>query len=432
MKDRVPQSHCSLLVVLLLCCTVDNKYDWHLENHFSQISTVPTWSSASYPTRSFEDFTSSFDPLAINQVNQLAIQKQSPISEGALDEAMERCHYESVVRSYYPGGTNLAPINANGLSIVIDANHLFIQKQSPISEGALDEAGRLGKSTSMTLPSCLSSMERCHYESVVRSYYPGANFAPINANGVFIVIDAGASCSLSSIRADFTTLRKMSRRMHGISVETNIEGEGMFFLHAGSRTSNLNSAQEELCDSTNQYVVALCGCWYQTPGKERENEQFCGGMLFVDHASRECLKLGNLLIHGCGQMQDINGDSSCYFALMDVYQDPLDLTLDECPTLGLVSKAATEDNPSFGQTMNGFNAEGSWDANALEISTLQTFRSCTQTKHAQGMNAIQSIWAYKIKRFPDGLIQKLKAHLCVRGGMQIEGVDFSNTFALAV
>jgi len=157
----------------LLCCTVDNKYDWHLENHFSQISTVPTWSTpVSYPTRSFEDFTSSFDPLAINHVNKLAIQKQSPISEGALDDAMERCHYESVVRSSCLGA-NLAPINANGVSIVTDANHLFIQKQSPISEGALDD-----------------TMERCHYESVVRSSCLGANLAPINANGVSIVIDA--------------------------------------------------------------------------------------------------------------------------------------------------------------------------------------------------------------------------------------------------
>ena len=39
--------------------------------------------------------------------------------------------------------------------------------------------------------------------------------------------------------------------------------------------------------STNQYVVELRGCRYQTSGKERENEQFCGGMLFAaDHASR--------------------------------------------------------------------------------------------------------------------------------------------------
>lgn len=35
----------------------------------------------------------------------------------------------------------------------------------------------------------------------------------------------------------------------------------------------------------------------------------------------------------------------------------------------------------------------------------------------------------KIKRFPDGLIRKLKARFCVRGDQQIEGVDFFDTFA---
>jgi len=40
------------------------------------------------------------------------------------------------------------------------------------------------------------------------------------------------------------------------------------------------------CVSTNQYIVPLCGRQYHTSGKEWENDQFCGGILFVDHASR--------------------------------------------------------------------------------------------------------------------------------------------------
>jgi len=40
------------------------------------------------------------------------------------------------------------------------------------------------------------------------------------------------------------------------------------------------------CVSTDQYVVPLRGRWYHTAGKERESEQFSGGTLFVDHASR--------------------------------------------------------------------------------------------------------------------------------------------------
>ena len=97
-----------------------------------------------------------------------------------------------------------------------------------------------------------------------------------------------------------------------------------------------------------------------------------------------------------------------------------------------MSKAAAEDNPNFGQAMNGPNTEDFWDASVKEISTLQKLSSWTQVKRQQGMKVIQSTWAYKIKRFPDGLVRKLKARFCVRGDMQIEGVDFFNTFAPVV
>ena len=36
------------------------------------------------------------------------------------------------------------------------------------------------------------------------------------------------------------------------------------------------------------------------------------------------------------------------------------------------------------------------------------------------------------ERDPDGLVRKLKARFCVRGDMQIEGVDFFDTFAPVV
>jgi hypothetical protein len=38
------------------------------------------------------------------------------------------------------------------------------------------------------------------------------------------------------------------------------------------------------------------------------------------------------------------------------------------------------------------------------------------------------IWALRCKRFPDGMIRKLKARLCARGDTQLEGVDFFETF----
>ena len=40
--------------------------------------------------------------------------------------------------------------------------------------------------------------------------------------------------------------------------------------------------------------------------------------------------------------------------------------------------------------------------------------------------------AFRIKRFPTGLIQKFKDRFCVRGDKQVEGVDFFDTYAPVV
>jgi len=48
------------------------------------------------------------------------------------------------------------------------------------------------------------------------------------------------------------------------------------------------------------------------------------------------------------------------------------------------------------------------------------------------MNVIKLTWAFKCKRYPDGLIKKFKAKFCARGDMQLEGVDFFETYAPVV
>jgi hypothetical protein len=48
------------------------------------------------------------------------------------------------------------------------------------------------------------------------------------------------------------------------------------------------------------------------------------------------------------------------------------------------------------------------------------------------MNILPLTWAFKSKRFPDGLLKKLKARFCICGYRQQEGVDFFDTFALVV
>lgn len=47
-------------------------------------------------------------------------------------------------------------------------------------------------------------------------------------------------------------------------------------------------------------------------------------------------------------------------------------------------------------------------------------------------NIIWLTWAFKCKRYPDGLIKKFKARFCARGDMQLEGIDFFETYAPVV
>ena len=49
--------------------------------------------------------------------------------------------------------------------------------------------------------------------------------------------------------------------------------------------------------------------------------------------------------------------------------------------------------------------------------------------HEDWMNVLPGTWAFKCKRFPNGLVRKLKARFCARGDKQLEGVDYFDTFA---
>ena len=47
-------------------------------------------------------------------------------------------------------------------------------------------------------------------------------------------------------------------------------------------------------------------------------------------------------------------------------------------------------------------------------------------------NVIRAMWDFKCKQYPDGLIKKFKARFCAQGDMQLEGVDFFETYAPVV
>ena len=70
----------------------------------------------------------------------------------------------------------------------------------------------------------------------------------------------------------------------------------------------------------------------------------------------------------------------------------------------------------------------------LEIATLEAINAWEVLEYdSETMpNVIPLTWAFKCKRFPDGLIKKFKARFCARGDMQLEGIDFFETYAPVV
>eukprot|EP00956_Cyclotella_meneghiniana_P033325 scaffold95021_cov33-Cyclotella_meneghiniana.AAC.1 len=96
------------------------------------------------------------------------------------------------------------------------------------------------------------------------------------------------------------------------------------------------------------------------------------------------------------------------------------------------SEASKEDNPSWKQAMSGPFKEEYWQAAVKEIETLESMDAWEVVDRTDDMNVIPSIWAFKLKRFPDGMVKKFKARFCARGDKQLEGIDFFETYAPVV
>jgi hypothetical protein len=70
-----------------------------------------------------------------------------------------------------------------------------------------------------------------------------------------------------------------------------------------------------------------------------------------------------------------------------------------------------------------------WKAMEIELETLISKNEWVVVKRTPDMKVLPSTWAFKCKRFPDGLVQKLKSQFCVRGDCQIDGTDVFDTYA---
>ena len=92
------------------------------------------------------------------------------------------------------------------------------------------------------------------------------------------------------------------------------------------------------------------------------------------------------------------------------------------------SSASKADNPSRREATRGKFAGEYWKVMKLEIVTLETIDAWSVIDHFDH-HVIASTWAFKCKRYPDGLIKKFKARFCARGDKQLEGTDFFDTYA---
>ena len=89
------------------------------------------------------------------------------------------------------------------------------------------------------------------------------------------------------------------------------------------------------------------------------------------------------------------------------------------------------DNPSLREATRGKFTDEYWKAMKLEIATLKAIDAWSVIDRL-GHHVIASTWAFKCKRYPDGLIKKFKARFCARGNQQLEGIDFFETYAPVV
>jgi hypothetical protein len=135
-----------------------------------------------------------------------------------------------------------------------------------------------------------------------------------------------------------------------------------------------------------------------------------------------------------GETKQVNSQVEM-MKMIETYLTDEEGTLSTLHPLAFAAKVNNEDTPNYHQAMNGPDAEGYYEAMQKEMDQLEEedpWEVISITEVPEGANILNSTWAFKRKRFPDGRVRKLKARFCVRGDQQIEGVDFFDTYAPVV
>ena len=69
------------------------------------------------------------------------------------------------------------------------------------------------------------------------------------------------------------------------------------------------------------------------------------------------------------------------------------------------------------------------DAMRAEIDALENNQTWTLTSLPPGKKSVGCKWVFKVKYKPDGSVERYKARLVAKGFSQIEGLDYTETFA---
>ena len=104
-----------------------------------------------------------------------------------------------------------------------------------------------------------------------------------------------------------------------------------------------------------------------------------------------------------------------------------DLLLDYLNPALFIVLMNSNGNPNLTEAMNGPDSADFMAAMEVEIETLIEMRAYVVVD-----KETSSVWAFRRKRFPDGVIRKLKACISARGFVQKEGIDYFETFAPVV
>ena len=102
------------------------------------------------------------------------------------------------------------------------------------------------------------------------------------------------------------------------------------------------------------------------------------------------------------------------------------------PRVYAAKKWSDPDTPNFHQAMNGPHVDEYVEAMKKEVATLVSIRAWKSVPLKDGMNVLKGVWAFKLKRLPDGTAYLFKARFCCRGDLQKEGVDYFETYAPVV